>query len=152
MSEAEKDNNNASFLIPLTVNNKYYNLKLIKGGKMEERITKEELLEKVIPHVAEGKEIILRIWESFPNPRLRREIDVLIVLNDKLLAQKESIEKSEHVSKEVQNLYEEMLEKLEEVHGLLKKEVIMRGLMSEEEISKIWDTSETKNSEDGKIT
>lgn len=111
---------------------------------MEERITKEELPKKAIPRVAKGKEVILRI--------LRREIDVLIVLNDKLLAQKESIEKSEHVPKEVQNLYEEMLKKLEEVHGLLKKEVIMRGLMSEEEISKIWGTSETKNSEDGKIT
>jgi hypothetical protein len=87
-----------------------------------EKLTRSRALNKIFPTAIETKKLLQKVWIS--TPKLRNKIKVFDRLNDKLITYRESVEKSkgEYVSQEVQELFEEVCEKANDlVRSLIKR-------------------------------
>lgn len=98
------------------------------------KLTRVKALKEVFPTAIEGKDFLRKVWEGLPN--LRDKIEAFEKLNDKLITHKESVEKSKgrYVSKEIQELFEEMCEKASDLDMWLKREALAMERMSKKEI------------------
>lgn len=93
-----------------------------------EKLTKSEALKEAFPCAESCKTSISEVLKLLP--RWKKEVEAFDALNNRFLAQKGSVEKSKgkYVSKEVQEIFEELCEKGSFIDMLIKREKLATAI------------------------